>query len=104
MRSGMSRPRTDTLQHCSPVTGSNRGIGFDLVKAFSADSNNIVIAGVRDPASATALQELSKTAKAKIHIANIDAADEEGNRAAAKEIEQTFGRVDVLWANAGGSP
>jgi NAD(P)-dependent dehydrogenase (short-subunit alcohol dehydrogenase family) len=98
-----SRLKTHSIAHYYPaVTGANRGIGLELVKAYSSDSKNIIIAGVRDPSSATALHELSKTAAAKIHITKIDSADEAGNRAAAKEIEEVFGRVDVLWANAGG--
>lgn len=83
------------------VTGAARGIGFELVKLYSADPSNVIIAGVRDTTSPTALLEVAKSSQAKIHLVKIYAGDEEGNKAAAKEVEGLTGRVDVLWANAG---
>jgi NAD(P)-dependent dehydrogenase (short-subunit alcohol dehydrogenase family) len=56
---------------------------------------------VRDTTSPTALLEVAKSSRAKIHLVKIVAGDEEGNKAAAKEVEGLVGRVDVLWANAG---
>lgn len=86
---------------CSAVTGAARGIGFELVKLYSADPSNVIIAGVRDTTSPTALLEVAKSSQAKIHLVKIVAGDEEGNKVAAKEVEGLVGRVDVLWANAG---
>lgn len=86
---------------CCSVTGAARGIGFELVKLYSADPSNIIIAGVRDTTSPSALLEVAKSSQAKIHLVKIVAGDEEGNKAAAKEVEGLVGRVDVLWANAG---
>lgn len=56
---------------------------------------------MRDTSTATALLELAKFSQAKIHLVKIVSGDEEGNKAAAKEVEGLTGRVDVLWANAG---
>lgn len=83
------------------ITGAARGIGFELVKLYSADPSNVIIAGVRDTTSPTALLEVAKSSQAKIHLVKIVAGDEEGNKVAAKEVEGLVGRVDVLWANAG---
>jgi NAD(P)-dependent dehydrogenase (short-subunit alcohol dehydrogenase family) len=46
---------------------------------------------------------LSRESKAEFHIVQITSADEEGNKKAAKQVEELAGRVDVLWANAGKS-
>lgn len=59
---------------------------------------------MRDTTSPTALLEVAKSSQAKIHLVKIVAGDEEGNKAAAKEVEGLVGRVDVLWANAGQCP
>lgn len=85
------------------VTGTARGIGLELVKLYASSPNNIVIAGVRDVKNATSIQNLidGSEYKAKIHLVKLDAGDVEGNKAAAKEIESAFGKVDILWANAG---
>lgn len=51
--------------------------------------------------SATALNELSKSSKAKIHVVEISSADVEGNKKAAEQVGKLTGHVDVLIANAG---
>lgn len=84
------------------ITGASRGIGLELVKLYASNPNNIVIAGVRDVKNA-AIQALidGSEYQGKIHPVKLDAGDVEGNKAAAKEVEAAFGKLDVLWANAG---
>jgi NAD(P)-dependent dehydrogenase (short-subunit alcohol dehydrogenase family) len=63
--------------------------------------NVVVFAGVRDPVSATALNELVSQHRNKVHAIKLLSADTENNRAAAEEIKRIAGRIDVVIANAG---
>jgi NAD(P)-dependent dehydrogenase (short-subunit alcohol dehydrogenase family) len=103
---GARRPPRRLLTNDSSlltVTGAARGIGLELVKLYASNPNNIVIAGVRDVNKASSIQTLIDGSEytAKIHLVKLDAGDVEGNKAAAKEVESAFGKVDILWANAG---
>ncbi len=100
-RRASPRATVTYLSFFTTVTGGNRGIGLALVEQYSTDSNNIIFVGVRDPPKATRVEELAKTAKAKIHLIKIESADEEGNKKAAEEVKKVVGHVDVLLANAG---
>ncbi|PBK79956.1 NAD(P)-binding protein [Armillaria gallica] len=84
------------------ITGANRGIGLALVNELAANNSDIsIFAGVRNPSTATNLQELSKKYPGKITIVKYISADEEGNKALAKEIETKHGHLDVVIACAG---
>ncbi|CDZ96885.1 nad-binding protein [Phaffia rhodozyma] len=85
------------------VTGANRGIGLSIVKALATSPKNVIFAGVRTPASATALHELAKSSEAAINVVELVSADTESNHKAAEEIKKAAGRVDVIIANAGES-
>ena len=55
------------------VVGASRGIGFELVhQTLLHDTNTNVIAGVRNPSTATALIELQKTYSSRLSIVKID--------------------------------
>lgn len=80
----------------------SRYTGFALVKELASKHSDIVtVAGVRDPAAATALKTLADQYPERIHITRYVSADVENNKALAKEIETKYGHVDVVIANAG---
>ncbi|KAJ9092780.1 hypothetical protein QFC21_006654 [Naganishia friedmannii] len=87
------------------VTGASRGIGLHLVQAFLARQPHAVIfASVRDPAGATALNDLAAK-HSNIHVIQLAADDEESNKKAVEEIKKLTDRLDIVVANAGiGSP
>jgi len=82
------------------ISGTNRGLGLELVKQLSGCPNTIVFAGVRDLASANALQELAASSK-NIHIVKLDSGSVADAQAAAKKVEEIAGGLDVVIANAG---
>ena len=73
------------------VTGANRGIGREIARQLAAQGYT-VIAGVRDPAKADGVDGVVK----QLDVANPDSVER-----AAREIEDEFGRLDVLVNNAG---
>ncbi|KAL1741174.1 hypothetical protein HDZ31DRAFT_84995 [Schizophyllum fasciatum] len=83
------------------VSGANRGIGLGLVTALAGRPNTTVFAGARNPASASALNELAAKHPNNLHVLQLVNGDKPGNLAAVEQIRQKAGRLDVVIANAG---
>ncbi|KZV79224.1 NAD(P)-binding protein [Exidia glandulosa HHB12029] len=85
------------------ITGSSRGIGFELAKQLAAVSNgtHTIFATCRNPASATALNDLAKEYK-NIHVVALDVDDDETVQGAAKTVAGLLGGkgIDYLVNNA----
>ena len=84
------------------VTGSSRGIGAAIARAFASAGAKVVVHG-RDTNALCAVSEEIAAAGGRVrHVAGdvTKAADLEAMRA---EIERDFGPVEILVANAGGS-
>ncbi|TFK87310.1 NAD(P)-binding protein [Polyporus arcularius HHB13444] len=88
------------------VTGSNRGIGLELVKQLLSSPSNIVIAACRNPSKAAELHALSDSAKGRLRLVALDVASKESIREAAQEVAGIVGDkgVDYLINNAGINP
>ncbi|KAI9061966.1 C-signal [Trametes sanguinea] len=85
------------------VTGSSRGIGFEIVKQLVANPTNLVVAALRTPEKAPALHGLKAAAKGKLHIVKLDASDFDSIRESVKQIDPILGDIglDYLVSNAG---
>ncbi|TRM59434.1 NAD(P)-binding protein [Schizophyllum amplum] len=83
------------------ISGANRGIGLGFVEVLVQRDGVIVFAGVRDPASAAALEKLRATHPDKLHIVRLVSADRVSAAAAVADIERVTGHLDVVIANAG---
>jgi len=79
------------------VTGSNRGIGLELVRSFAAKSWR-VFAACRDPESAEELQEL-RSGHSLLSVHRLDVADGEAIKRLAAELRDL--PIDILFNNAG---
>jgi NAD(P)-dependent dehydrogenase (short-subunit alcohol dehydrogenase family) len=82
------------------ITGSNRGIGLELVRQYSALDWKI-FATARDPASATELAALAG-ADPDITVEKLDVTDHAGVDALALKLKDQ--PLDVLLSNAGKTP
>ncbi|GHF30573.1 short-chain dehydrogenase [Amycolatopsis deserti] len=77
------------------VTGANKGIGKEIVRQLLAAGVTAIV-GARDPErGAAAAEELGTTSVV------LDVTDEASVEAAAKTVEQRYGRLDILMNNAG---
>ena len=90
------------VQKVALVTGAGTGIGKAAALALAKDGYAVVLAGRR-------LDKLEETAKeagnAKTLAVAADVADVESIRALFARVKKEFGRLDVLFNNAGiGAP
>jgi len=84
------------------ITGSNRGIGYGIVKHLSSDTKNVIFASCRDPSNASQLSALAKDSKAKIYLVKLVSDDQETIKSAAGEVSKLIrgSRLDYLINNA----
>ncbi|CUM68080.1 uncharacterized protein PRCAT00005795001 [Priceomyces carsonii] len=82
------------------ISGSNRGIGFSLVKLFSQDPKTKVLATARDPASATELLELANKNK-NVHVIKLDVNSEDSIIKAAAAAAKVANLIDIFISNSG---
>jgi 3-oxoacyl-[acyl-carrier protein] reductase len=85
------------------VTGSSRGIGAAIARLFAQAGASVVVHG-RDEAAITAVQTDIERAggRAMPVVADVTAFDQ--IELLRSRVEERFGSVDVLVANAGGNP
>ncbi|WP_341705027.1 SDR family oxidoreductase [Ferrovibrio sp.] len=79
------------------ITGGNSGIGLATARAFVAEGARVAITGRNRATLDAALAELGAGALA----IQADATDIAATERAVAEVAQAFGRIDILFANAG---
>jgi NAD(P)-dependent dehydrogenase (short-subunit alcohol dehydrogenase family) len=79
------------------VSGANRGIGREIVRQL-AESGITTILGSRDEEKGrTAAEGMGR----EVRVRQLDVTDEKGIAQLARDVEEEFGRLDVLVNNAG---
>jgi len=82
------------------ITGANRGIGLEMTRQCLARGERVV-ATARDPAAATALEELGRDHSGQLRVLPLDLADPLSIAACAQAIGKIEPQVDRLINNAG---
>jgi NAD(P)-dependent dehydrogenase (short-subunit alcohol dehydrogenase family) len=78
------------------VTGGNRGIGLEVARQLAVRGDSVIL-GSRDPANG---ERAAAGLDGEVLPRRLDVTDPAGLAALASEIEQRFGRLDVLVNNA----
>ena len=84
------------------ITGSSRGIGAAIAQLFAEQGASVVVHG-RDTNAIAAVTARIEETGARVMSAAADLTRYEQIEAMRETIEQRFGSVDILVANAGGS-
>lgn len=78
------------------VTGANQGIGLQIAKDLAADGLTVLLASRNlDRGNAAA-----ETIDGDVHPIQLDVTEEASIRSAVKQVEEKFGRLDILINNA----
>ena len=95
-----SDERNDMSQQVALVTGSNRGIGFEIAKQLSMNKIEVIITS-RNPANGdAAVRKLARDGVTKVVSMELDVSDQLSVESVLDKVEKTFGRLDILVNNA----
>jgi 3-oxoacyl-[acyl-carrier protein] reductase len=85
------------------VTGGGRGIGLGIAKCLAADGCDLAVCGVQEESAVKSLAEL-RALGADVLYCRADVSNAAARAAMLKQIEDRFGRLNVLVNNAGVAP
>ena len=79
------------------ITGGTSGIGLETARQFLAEGARVAITGTKTESLETARAELG----VDVVLIHADAGDAAAQRPVAESVRQAFGRLDILFVNAG---
>jgi NAD(P)-dependent dehydrogenase (short-subunit alcohol dehydrogenase family) len=82
------------------ITGANKGLGYETARRL-AELGATVLVGARDPERGKNAVARLREHRADAHLVDLDLTDEVSIAAAARDVTERFGRLDVLVNNAG---
>jgi NAD(P)-dependent dehydrogenase (short-subunit alcohol dehydrogenase family) len=85
------------------ITGAGSGIGREAALLFAREGASVVVAEVADDAGRRTAADIEK-AGGRAHFVHADVSQGNDVRAMVGEAEKTYGRVNVLFNNAGVFP
>ena len=83
------------------VTGGNGGIGLGMAQGLAQAGARIAVVGRNAEKSAAAAQQLADEAKVETLVVTADLAHADQVERVAAEVLDRFGRIDILFNNAG---
>ncbi|RMI27435.1 SDR family oxidoreductase [Streptomyces triticirhizae] len=94
------RDEGTTRRKVALVTGANKGIGRGVAEELAARGMTVLL-GARDARRGEEAAASVRAAGGDAHAVALDVTDQATVRAAARTVEERFGRLDVLVNNAG---
>jgi NAD(P)-dependent dehydrogenase (short-subunit alcohol dehydrogenase family) len=82
------------------VTGANKGIGYAIAEQLGATGMRVLVGARSDTGREEAVERL-RASGVDAHGVRLDVTSDESVADAAAEVEERFGRLDVLMNNAG---
>jgi NAD(P)-dependent dehydrogenase (short-subunit alcohol dehydrogenase family) len=83
------------------ITGSNRGIGLELVERYIQQDDTLIFATCRQPESATALQELAERDAGRLKIIPLEVTNQQSIDESVKQVSHDIDGLEMLMNNAG---
>ncbi|KAK7017241.1 hypothetical protein R3P38DRAFT_2986120 [Favolaschia claudopus] len=83
------------------VTGSNTGIGYELVHLLAAKGHTVYLASRKEAAGTEAIAKIKKEKNLSVKYVRLDVTDPASIDAAVAKITKDEGRLNVLVNNAG---
>lgn len=89
------------MKHTVLITGSSRGIGAAIARAFAQDGHRVVLHYHKNESAARTLLEELRTQGCSVALVQGDVSNETEAGEIVRQAERAFGFVDVLVNNAG---
>ena len=83
------------------ITGGTKGIGLGIAESLLADGYNVAITGRSEESTQQIAQHLEANYKGKVLAIACDVTDLNAQNQCAQQVEDKFGSIDVVIANAG---
>src|ERR671915_1640583 len=87
-------------QQVALVTGSNRGIGFEIAKQLALRKIQVVLTSRNPTNGEAALRKVTRDGVKKVVFMQLDISNQISVDNLSNEVEKTFGRLDILVNNA----
>ena len=88
------------MQKIALITGANKGIGLETARQLGAQGITVLL-GARDKSRGEEAAQTLKNEGIDAQFLQLDPTDAASVAAAAREVETTFGHLDILINNAG---
>jgi NAD(P)-dependent dehydrogenase (short-subunit alcohol dehydrogenase family) len=92
-----------TQEKIALITGANRGLGFEIARQLGNKGMTVII-GARDEKNGTDAAEKLNQQGITAHFVQLDITKSESITAAVKQVNDQFGRLDILVNNAARLP
>lgn len=87
-------------QQVALVTGSNRGIGFEIVKQLAMKKIDVILTSRNTASGEATVRKLAKDGVKKVVPMELDISSQVSVDRILEEVEKSFGRLDILVNNA----
>ena len=87
-------------QQVALVTGSNRGIGFEIAKQLSMKKIEVILTSRNSANGEAAVRKIARDGVKKVVFMQLDVLNQVSVENLLNEVEKTFGRLDILVNNA----
>jgi NAD(P)-dependent dehydrogenase (short-subunit alcohol dehydrogenase family) len=91
---------SDMKQQVALVTGSNRGIGFEIVKQLAMKKIDVILTSRNSASGEAAVRKLAKDGVKKVVSMELDISSQVSVDRTLDKVEKSFGRLDILVNNA----
>jgi NAD(P)-dependent dehydrogenase (short-subunit alcohol dehydrogenase family) len=88
------------MQHLALVTGSNRGIGFEIAKQLAMKNIEVILTSRNLANGEAAVSNLARDGGKKVVAMELDISNQVSVDNLLDNVEKTFGRLDILVNNA----
>jgi NAD(P)-dependent dehydrogenase (short-subunit alcohol dehydrogenase family) len=90
----------DMKQQIALVTGSNRGIGFEIAKQLAIKKIEVILTSRNSDNGEAAIRKLARDGVKKVMAVELDVTNQVSVDNLLDQVEKNFGRLDILVNNA----